>query len=539
MRGWQEWCEALPNSEDVLSRSTVFVSTAAERLRQAQAALTSVVAAVPEVVGNTMVQTHRRFERSYPEFHQGFNDISGYQQKLLEPCDIHYLRFLILDCQVDVHYHRSGYNVFSCVASDSSNVTDQKKRFAFLLQCRANVNSLAQMHHHRTPLHLLIVNKNEEAALFLIDYTRKTGHSIAYHLQDFYGNTALLLAIKEEQAEVAAAILNEMEKFGSNIGLNVCDVHGKSALDNAFTMRVEKIIIKLIASGAEYHATRNGHETITFQKDFLNPYHLNHLRSLVLEGKVNVHYDQFGFNALSGLASGSLNPDDQKEGFIFLLQCRVNINSSSRMHHHRTPLHLLIIHKHEGVALFLIEHAREKEHFIDFTRQDSDGNTPLLLAIKTMQLAIVFAILNEIKNFYANIGLDLWDVDGRTALDCAVILGQISIIRVLIALEAKPHAVANRFSNIATFDEKVIRSMLKSVNVDPDQVCKDKQGHKILLYKKCLQNKSNVPVIFWPRLYQGILLSAPPLWRPYTYLPPLHPQIDLPISAHRKSKPSF
>jgi hypothetical protein len=158
-----------------------------------------------------------------------------------------------------------------------------------------------------------------------------------------------------------------------------------------------------------------------------------------------------------------------------------------------------------------------------------------------MQPEVVFTILDQMKNFNADIGLDLWDVDGRTALDCAVILGQIKIIRALIALEAKPHAVANRFSNFATFDEKVIRSILESVNIDPDQVCEDKYGHKILLYQKCLKDKSNVPLIFWPRLYQGVLLSPLPPWRPYTYLPPLHPHIDLPTPEptleHKKPKP--
>lgn len=518
----QGWYAALPTQEEVVNRSKEIVNTTAERLRQAQVALTNVVTAVPEVVSGGVTQANRQLTRQYPELRQGVNDFAGYQEELLEPHDCNYLRSLVLDCEIDVHYNRSGYNAFSCVASDTANVTDQKKRIEFLFSCRADVNSPSQLHHNRTPLHLLIINKNEEIALFLIHCARNSGHPIDFKRQDIYGNTPLLLAIKKGQIAVVDAILNEMKNFDSNIGLNLCDTHGKSALDHSFAMKIEKIIITLIALGAEHHTVGNHHEIVAYQEDLLKPRNIMHIRHLVLEGKVNVHHDHFGFNALSGVASASMNLEDQKEGFKFLLQCRVNINSSSQLNHNRTPIHFLIINKNEGAVLFLMEHARERKCSIDFKRQDVHGNTVLLLAIKMMQPEVAFAILDQMKKFNADVGLDLWDVDGRTALDCAVILGQISITRALIALEAKPHAVANRFSNFAKFDEKVIRSMLESVDIDPDQVCEDKHGHKILLYKKCLKDKSNVPVIFWPRLYQGLLLSPLPDWPPI-FLPPLFP----------------
>ncbi len=178
------------------------------------------------------------------------------------------------------------------------------------------------------------------------------------------------------------------------------------------------------------------HETINkmagYQQSLLMPQSLKNLRNLIEVCKVDPNYNRLGYNALHAVASGGTEPI---ECLQFLLRYRININSPT-FPDLRTPLHRMIAVKNIELTLFFIDYARNHGKNIDFSLQDENDDTPLLLATKMEQEEIALCIIEQIQ-YGSDIAFEKCDRSGKTALDHARRSGKSILAEVLSNIVAQ------------------------------------------------------------------------------------------------------
>lgn len=239
-----------------------------------------------------------------------------------------------------------------------------------------------------------------------------------------------------------------------------------------------------------------------YQTALLKPQTLDSLRYLIQTCKVDLNHNDQGYNALSAISQGG---PDQTQRLQFLLCYSMDINSQAAKACDRTPLQLMITHGLEESVLFFINHARNKSKKIDFTIQDKNGNTALLLSIKMMQTDVALCIIEQ--NFYkVDIGLDLRDSKGRSALECAFILGQIHVFNALSKIAGQNGRVKTLISDPKHLQEPAIRDLLEERYAlsfeeysEEDKVIDMDSMEEIEgLEKECLKGRNCIKAFFSP-----------------------------------------
>lgn len=156
----------------------------------------------------------------------------------------------------------------------------------------------------------------------------------------------------------------------------------------------------------------------------------------VAKSELNEQHD--GYNFLHALAINHLYPELLKEA---LHQDTVNLKIMGTLEpegerFNNTPLHLIIVNEQHKNAEFLINSAKEKQIIIDYSVQDSQGKTTLILAAKMRATAMISFIIDNIPEEKRETVLNIQDEQGNTALHYAMLLGDVESSIKLLALGA-------------------------------------------------------------------------------------------------------
>lgn len=219
-----------------------------------------------------------------------------------------------------------------------------------------------------------------------------------------------------------------------------------------------QIITYLIKKGAEY-------------KEFLLDENADPtLISRLVACGANINIDERGYTALHA-AVVSLN---RCENVKILMQLGANPNFLEQIYGYGTPLHFAIANEYFDIAINLITLAGKK---IDYSLQDKEGKTALIIATKVMSLEVVKKILSENKSC-----VNIADTQGRTALHLACVLGQHAIALELINAGADINArdkESNTPIHYASTNSTDTKNILKSIYIDPDR---DKAAKKNAIF---------------------------------------------------------
>ncbi len=252
-----------------------------------------------------------------------------------------------------------------------------------------------------------------------------------------------------------------------------------------------------------------------YEHALLEQQSIRSLHYLVTTCRVDPNYQESGRTALSAAVSGG---PDQKERIQFLFEfCNkpgFNVHIRVLAERSRTLMHLLIAHKNEVLFIFFMEHARKNNIKINLSLKDDDQNTPLLLAIKMMQKGVALYILRQKKEYNLDVGMNQVDKEGRSALDCAIVLGEIEITHQLLCLGARCVAIKDDLSTIDGVSGLSIRAILHAVAYEP--YAKKPEGFVhtdslMRLEEQCLRNQYRLKTI----VSDGIIQIRPILTPAY------------------------
>jgi len=176
------------------------------------------------------------------------NHYGGFNQAVLLPHPLPYLKYLLKFHKINKNHHHQGYTPLHVAAIFNF---EQKKRIELLLNYGVNVNSQEKINFNSTPLHVLIANENTESAIFLMDAAKKKDIVINFNLLDINNCTILLLASKARQEKTALHILNQRIEGNTNIDIHMIDKKGMTALDYAIVLGLVKLTQKLMELGAQ------------------------------------------------------------------------------------------------------------------------------------------------------------------------------------------------------------------------------------------------------------------------------------------------
>lgn len=190
-----------------------------------------------------------------------------------------------------------------------------------------------------------------------------------------------------------------------------------------------------------------------------------------LLGEDILHEKYKGYTLLHSVAINSKNftkSGKHRTMFHYLFNKGVNINSSYI--HYGTVLHMDIANEAIDTSISMIRYvqhlsmsAAPNKRF-DFTVQDFEGKTVLLLAVKIMSPRIVETLLS------LRCDVDIPDDQGRTPLMLALALGQPEIAKMLLLAGAdhtKTDSLGKRTLDYADASQQETAEILKSIHIDP------------------------------------------------------------------------
>jgi ankyrin repeat protein len=179
-----------------------------------------------------------------------------------------------------------------------------------------------------------------------------------------------------------------------------------------------------------------------------------------------------GSTILTDLFAGNINIVGIAKPFKFLIKNGVDINSIDDRY--GTFLHIVLANElgEELVkkVLVLIENTKPQQIF-DYTTLDSEGKTPLLLAVKTRAIGSTAALL-ALADRDINIGISIPDSEGRTPLLMAFALGCVKLIPLLLKAGASLNEKDNLgrgveyYKHIPTAE---VENTLRSIHIEPQR----------------------------------------------------------------------
>lgn len=135
-----------------------------------------------------------------------------------------------------------------------------------------------------------------------------------------------------------------------------------------------------------------------------------------------------------------------------------------------TPLHLLIANELTKTSIDFISMANKKNIPIDYSVQDDQGKTTLILAAKTRSSMIVSAIIDDIVLHKCQKNINIQDNDGNTALHYSMLLGDVISAKKLLSAGANKEIKNNKrltpLDCLNPIHNAFIEPILKSVSID-------------------------------------------------------------------------
>lgn len=203
----------------------------------------------------------------------------------------------------------------------------------------------------------------------------------------------------------------------------------------------------------------------------------------LLKNGADIKENDHGCNALH---ASTLVASMFREKLPILLQAGVDVNAQDlRDKFSNTPLHILIAHEDQVNALFLINDAGTK---IDFSIEDAQRKTTLIISTKINSTLISLAILKKIGNNPAV--LNKQDEKGMSALHYACLYGNIAIANALINAGASTTLLNSERKtpiDCVVLGRAKIEETLQSIEIDP---MRDEKARA-----NCFGNKYGDPLI--------------------------------------------
>ncbi|NNM60065.1 MAG: hypothetical protein HKM04_09670 [Legionellales bacterium] len=189
---------------------------------------------------------------------------------------------------------------------------------------------------------------------------------------------------------------------------------------------------------------KTAHEYIKKIKDadwsylpMVSNFSLEEFRFFIQVTDINLAEQQDGYTFLHALAINSVNP----EVFIDALhQNTINLKIVGELEpepFNNTPLHLVIANECYENAISYINSAKAKNIAIDYSVQDSQGKTTLILSAKQRATSMVAFIIENMPSERREEWLNIQDNEGNTALHYAMLLGDVGSVKKLIESGAK------------------------------------------------------------------------------------------------------
>lgn len=218
--------------------------------------------------------------------------------------------------------------------------------------------------------------------------------------------------------------------------------------------------------------------------------------------KPNQFYMGYSFLFLAQLFSNKLN-------FIeLLINAGEDPNTQARPYqplgYQNTLLHAYLANENKNE--FIIEYLTIVERCnkqIDFTIQDDQGKTSLLLAAKIRRPAMVKALLER----GAAVAIEIPDKEGRTILHIACALGDVETFELLAdrpefeSLAEKTDLLGRTPHDMLNIPEEEVRKILKSIYINPDRDLNAPLNNSILesylpakktIISACLEGRENI-----------------------------------------------
>lgn len=161
---------------------------------------------------------------------------------------------------------------------------------------------------------------------------------------------------------------------------------------------------------------------------------------------------------------------------------RKGIDPNLRHPENGTFLHIIIADGMPELAIKIIAKLKElrspKLCQFDYTLRDAKGRTPLLLAVKLRQNAVIKELIALSKQG-VNVEINLPDNEGRTPLMVAAALGNSEVVKLLLESDADLNAVDQLGRGLDFYmeaTEDVVSSLLRSANVEPSRDVRAKRN---------------------------------------------------------------